>query len=82
MPRLIVSGHDPKREFAFELEYLLSLTTEQRYEMMLSRSIDTYEMMIRHGHIPAVEITQRPSRQVRHHRSKRNARARLRAGNG
>src|SRR5581483_4451397 len=81
MPFLIVDGDDPQRELEFELNYLLSLTTQQRYALMLRRSIDTYERMIRHGHIPAVEITQRPSRKIHCHRRKRDARTRLRPSN-
>lgn len=82
MPVLILDQHDPEHELQFELEFLLSLTTEQRYEMMFRRSLDTYDRMIRHGHLPAFEIIKRPARKVRRHRGKRDARARIRARNG
>lgn len=82
VPILILDQHDPERELQFELEYLLSLTTEQRYELMFRRSLDTYERMIRHGHLPPVEIIKRPARKVRRYRGKRDARARIRARNG
>lgn len=32
---LKLAQHDPQRELEFEIDYLLSLTTQQRFEMML-----------------------------------------------
>ncbi len=65
---LILDHDDPKREFEFELEWLMSLTTQQRFEMMIQRSNEINEMLIRHGHRKPVEIIKRPSSQVRRHR--------------
>ena len=75
---LILDKHNPKREFEFELEYLMSLTSAQRYEMMLRLSEDALKRMIRHGHLQPVEIIERPARSVRRHRRNGAPRARLR----
>ena len=53
---------DPQREFEFELEYMLSLTTEQRFAMMHSASRRVMETLIRYGHRKPVEIVKRPCR--------------------
>ncbi|MBI3913005.1 MAG: hypothetical protein HY327_02230 [Chloroflexi bacterium] len=79
---LILDHDDPKREFEFELEWLMSLTTQQRFEMMISRSNEIKEMLIRHGHRKPIEIIKRPSGQVRRHRRKRVSSTRLHARNG
>ncbi len=47
------------RELDFELDYQLSLTTEQRFEMMLRRSREILEEMIRLGHRKPFEIIKR-----------------------
>jgi len=38
---------DEERELAFELNYLASLTVQQRFEMMFQRSREILEMLIR-----------------------------------
>lgn len=70
---------DPEREFEFELEYLMSLTTQQRYKMMFERSREMMERMIRYGHIKPVEIIKRAARPVRRHRRNRVSKARFHA---
>jgi hypothetical protein len=47
---------DEDRELAFELDYLLSLTTEQRFEMMFRRSREIAEELIRRGHRKPFEV--------------------------
>ncbi len=37
-PVLKIKNHDERKELIFELEYLLSLTTRQRFEMMFKKS--------------------------------------------
>ncbi len=59
---------DPQRELEFELDYLLSLSSEERYRLMLRQSTDALEHMIRNGHLRPVEIIKRPARPVRRHR--------------
>jgi hypothetical protein len=46
-------------ELDFELAYQRSLTTAQRFEMMLSRSRQIAEELIRRGYRRPVEITKR-----------------------
>jgi hypothetical protein len=70
-PILKLAHNDEKRELEFELDYLQSLTTEQRYALMFQRSREMMERMIRHGHIPAFEIIKRPARRVRQQTQKR-----------
>jgi hypothetical protein len=79
MARLIVEGHDPEREFQFDLAYLMSLTTAERYQWMFARSGEAMERMIRNGHLPATEIIKRPARKIRRHRSKHASKPRLHA---
>jgi len=50
---------DEDRELAFELDYLLSLTTEQRFEMMFRRSREIVEELIRRGHRKPFEVVKR-----------------------
>ncbi len=68
---------DPAREFKFDLDYLLSLTSAERYEMMLRRSSDAVERMIHHGHLQPVEVVKRAARPVRRHRRDRVPRTRV-----
>jgi hypothetical protein len=46
-------------ELAFELAYQRSLSTAQRFEMMLARSRQIAEELIRRGHRKPVEIAKR-----------------------
>ncbi len=62
---------DAHREFEFDLDYLLSLSSRERYRLMLRRSTDALERLIRHGHLKPVEIIKRPARALRHHRRQR-----------
>jgi len=59
---LKIKGHDPQREYEFELDYQLSLTTEQRFQMMKRQSRYVLEALIRHGHRKPFEIVKRPCR--------------------
>ena len=51
--------NDEERELDFEIEYQLSLTTQQRFEMMFPRSREIAEMLIKNGHRKAFEIVKR-----------------------
>lgn len=50
---------DPDRELEFELDYQLTLTTAQRFEMMLRRSRELAEELLRRGYRKPVEIIKR-----------------------
>lgn len=56
---LMLERDDEERELAFELIYLRSLTTQQRFELMFRRSREMAELLIRHGHREPVAITKR-----------------------
>ena len=61
-PILKLDHDDEERERAFELEFLLSLTTAQRFEMMIRQSNEIKRTLIRNGHRRPVEIVKRPCR--------------------
>jgi hypothetical protein len=44
-PLLKLCKHDERKEILFELEYLLSLTTRQRFEMMFKRTEELKKLM-------------------------------------
>ncbi len=56
---LKTDGDDEERERRFELDYLRSLTTAERFEMMIRRSNEIKEILIRNGHRIPVEIVKR-----------------------
>jgi len=57
---LKLSSDDEKNELEFELDYLSSLTFEERFKMMREKSREMLKQMIDHGHRRAVEIIKRP----------------------
>jgi len=59
-PILKLSSDDEKKELEFELDYLSSLTFEERLKMMREKSREMLKQMIEHGHRRAVEIIKRP----------------------
>lgn len=62
MPVLKVepNGASEEEELEFELEYLQSLTTAQRFEMMFRRSRQIAEELLRRGHRRPAQIVKRP----------------------
>jgi len=50
---------DEERELEFELDYLASLTLQERFELMFRRSREIQEMLLRYGHRKPVEIVER-----------------------
>jgi len=60
MHLLKLSSDDEKKELEFELNYLSSLTFEERLMMMREKSREMLKQMIDHGHRRAVEIIKRP----------------------
>jgi hypothetical protein len=53
------STNDEQKEVEFELDYLLSLTVQERFQMMFEKSRIIKEMLIRNGHRKAFEIIKR-----------------------
>jgi len=52
---------DEERELEFELNYLASLTFEDRLKMMRQKSREMLRQMVEHGHRRPFEIVKRPS---------------------
>jgi len=50
---------DAKRELEFELDYQLSLTAGERFELMFRKSREMAELLLRNGHRKPVEIVKR-----------------------
>lgn len=47
---LLLKGHGEDAEIAFELQYLLSLTTSQRFMLMENKSKEMKRLLYAHGH--------------------------------
>lgn len=56
---LKLKQNDEEKELDFELDYLLSLTTEQRFEMMFRKSLEMAQLLRDHGHRKTPEIVKR-----------------------
>ena len=56
---LKLSQADEERELEFELNYLASLTFEERLEMMRQKSREMLRQMVEHGHRRPFEIIKR-----------------------
>jgi hypothetical protein len=53
------STNDEQKEVEFEIDYLLSLTVQERFQMMFEKSRVIKEILIRNGHRNAFEIIKR-----------------------
>ena len=56
---LKLSGDDEEKELEFELNYLSSLTFEERLKMMRQKSREMLKQMIDHGYRRSFEIIKR-----------------------
>jgi len=56
---LKVKQDNPKKELEFEINYQLSLTTKQRFEMMFKKSKQTKEMLVKNGRRKSFEVIKR-----------------------
>lgn len=56
---LKLSADDEEKELEFELDYLSSLTFEERLKMMREKSREMLKQMIDHGHRRSFEIIKR-----------------------
>ena len=56
---LKLDENDDAREFRFNLDYLRSLTVEQRFEMVLTQSEIVARILIDRGHRKPFEIVKR-----------------------
>ncbi len=60
MPILKLDGHDEARELAFEIDYQLSLTFDERWRMMIEESERIARMLIENGQREPVALVKRP----------------------
>jgi hypothetical protein len=58
--KLAEAEQDENRELEFELSFLRSLSTEQRFELMFRRSRQMAETLRAHGHGEAPSTLKRP----------------------
>ncbi len=58
-PILKLDDHDDDKEIEFELNYLLSLTTQQRFQMMLQKTQEMRNLLKNHGYRKTTQITKR-----------------------
>ncbi len=47
---LLLKSHDEEAEIAFELQYLLSLSINQRFMLMENKSKEMKRLLYAHGH--------------------------------
>lgn len=59
MAVLKLNKRDEKKEIEFELDYLLSLTTKQRFEMMFEKSRRMAALLRRNGHRKTPKVVKR-----------------------
>ncbi len=58
-PVLVLDHDDEEKELEFELAFLRSLTTQQRFELMFQRSREMAEVLLRHGYRKPSEVVER-----------------------
>ena len=58
-PILKLNKDNPDKECEFELEYLLSLSIQERFQMMLKKSQEMYNLMVNNGHRRTNQIIKR-----------------------
>ena len=59
MAVLKLEKDDDRQEIEFELDYLASLTTRQRFEMMAQKSLEMILLLKQNGHRKSTQITKR-----------------------
>lgn len=58
-PVLKIKKHNERKELIFELEYLLSLTIQQKFEMMFKKSKEMKGMLRKSGYRKTPKIIKR-----------------------
>ena len=62
MAILKLDRHDEDKEIEFELDYLTSLTTKQRFEMMFTKTREMLGLLKKDGHRTTTEVIKRKPR--------------------
>jgi len=56
---LLLKKDDEKKEIEFELQYLLSLTVQERFQLMLKKSREMLALLEQNGHRKAAAVLKR-----------------------
>ena len=59
MPVLKLKKDDERQEIKFELDYLASLTTRQRFQMMAQKSREMILLLKQNGHRKSTQVIKR-----------------------
>jgi hypothetical protein len=59
MPNLKLSKHNEEQEIEFELNYLASLTTQQRFQMMFKKTQEMLKLLKQDGNRRSHQIIKR-----------------------
>lgn len=59
MPILKLTKHNEKKEIDFELDFLLSLSVEQRFQMMFKKSKEIRQLLGKNGYRKTTQIIKR-----------------------
>jgi hypothetical protein len=59
MPNLKLSKHNEEQEIEFELNYLSSLTTQQRFQMMFKKTQEMLKLLKQDGNRRSHQIIKR-----------------------
>lgn len=59
MPILKLKKSNPRKEIEFELKYLKSLTTKQRFQMMLKKTREIKSLLKSHGYRKTAQVIKR-----------------------
>lgn len=58
-PILKIDRHNEKKEVLFELRYQMSLTTRERFKLMLKKTLELKDLLEKSGHRRPFEIIKR-----------------------
>lgn len=55
----MLKAHNEREEIDFELDYLLSLSTSERFQLMARKSMEVIHLLDQHGHRKPAENIKR-----------------------
>ena len=59
VPILKLDDYDEEKEIEFELSYLLSLTLQERFELMFKKTRELLDLMEKNGHRRPAKVVKR-----------------------